>query len=87
MALHSSGSNDTIKAYSANLSLESPMSPALTSRNPAPVRKIVLYTYKGGMMLDVVGPADVFATAAQYVAYTEKASAPYTIEVVANEAG
>ena len=63
------------------------MRPARTTRNPAPVRKIVIYTYEGGMMLDVVGPADVFSTAAQFVAYSENAPMPYTIEVVANEAG
>jgi len=50
-------------------------------------RRIVIYTYEDGMMLDVVGPADVFATAAQYVAYSEQVTAPYSIEVIANKAG
>jgi transcriptional regulator GlxA family with amidase domain len=84
LPLYAIGCNDTIKAHSANLSLEfPPMRPATTP----PLRKIVIYTYEGGMMLDVVGPADVFATAAQFVAYSERATAPYSIEVVANEAG
>ncbi len=63
------------------------MSHASKTRRPATARKIVIYTFEDGMMLDVVGPADVFATAAQYVAYTEKAPAPYCVEVIANKAG
>ncbi len=58
-----------------------------TTARTAPVRNIVIYTYEDGMMLDVVGPADVFATAAQYVSYTENAPKPYAIQVVANKAG
>ena len=50
-------------------------------------RRIVIYTYDGGMMLDVVGPADVFAAAAQYVAASEDCPEPYTVELVANKAG
>jgi transcriptional regulator GlxA family with amidase domain len=50
-------------------------------------RRIVIYTYEDGMMLDVVGPADVFSTANQVVAYIDNAPAPYSIEVIANQAG
>ena len=63
------------------------MSQATTADRLASTRKIVIYTYEGGMMLDVVGPADVFATAAQFVAYTENTAPPYSVEVIANEAG
>ena len=63
------------------------MSYARKTQRPATTRKIVIYTFEDGMMLDVVGPADVFATAAQYVAYAEKAPAPYSVEVIANKAG
>ncbi len=63
------------------------MSQALTARPSKPARHIVIYTFEDGMMLDVVGPADVFATATQYVTDVKKEPAPYTLEIVANKAG
>ncbi|PCJ72015.1 MAG: AraC family transcriptional regulator [Rhodobiaceae bacterium] len=54
-------------------------------------RNIVILTYPGGMMLDVVGPADVFAAASQYIAATCGADLAkhdaYKVELVALEAG
>ncbi len=59
-------------------------------QNPKP-RNIIILTYEGGMMLDVVGPADVFAVASQYIAAMRKGSASrletYKVELVALEAG
>ena len=51
-------------------------------------RNIILFTYEDGMMLDVVGPADVFAAAAQYATSRKpNMPPPYKVTVIANEAG
>jgi transcriptional regulator GlxA family with amidase domain len=55
--------------------------------SPSGPRHIVLFTFEDGMMLDVAGPADVFAAAAQYVEAGAGTPAPYRITLVAHEAG
>jgi transcriptional regulator GlxA family with amidase domain len=82
MPLHKDDRNDTIRTISANVFLEPCMPTA-----PKP-RTVLLFTYNEGMMLDVVGPADVFAAATEFANARKPNSAPpYNVEVIAQTAG
>ncbi len=78
--LYSFGSNDMISAISAIY-----WKPRMKKSEPA--RHIVIFTYDDGMMLDAVGPADVFAAASQYHTQKTRGATPYRIEVTALKKG
>ena len=78
--LYSFGINDMIKAISAIY-----WKPRMKKSEPA--RHIVIFTYDDGMMLDAVGPADVFAAASQYHTQKTRGATPYRIEVTALKKG
>lgn len=50
-------------------------------------KKILIFTFDDGMMLDVVGPADVFATAAHILTHETGKPSPYDVEVTALREG
>ncbi|MEQ9520282.1 MAG: DJ-1/PfpI family protein [Parvibaculum sp.] len=54
---------------------------------PNPLRHIVIFAYEDGMMLDAVGPADVFSTASHIHIHETGGPAPYQVEVTALNSG
>ncbi len=60
----------------------------LADRRPPATRQVVIVTYPNAQTLDVVGPAEVFATASLVMRLRQPHQAPpYSLQVVATQAG